>query len=330
MAEKSGNKLLRFYVQKLKSFFLSKDILSFLLFLALSGSFWFVNALGKDRETVITIPLRYIGVPQNISITNTPPTKIVLGIKDQGLRLFSYSKAPLTPLTIDLGRTFYQKGEILITSDQLNGRIKSYMHLQSTTSILDVKPDSILIKYETLSTATLPVEFVSKIELAHQYILSDKIRLEPSQVTVFGPKNILDNLKSVQTETKVLTNLNDTSIFLSKLLPVKSVRFSTKEIKVSVFVELFTEKKIQIPITDINCPEHLSIRTFPTVVNATYSVGLSHFNTFKPDDIQVIIDYNELKKSKESKHKLKIINNATHISNLRISPQEVEFILEQK
>ncbi|NDP20372.1 MAG: YbbR-like domain-containing protein [Paludibacter sp.] len=330
MAEKNGNRLHIFKIEKLKSFFLSKDILSFLLFLVMSGSFWFVNSLGKDRETTISIPIRYVGIPQNIAITNSPPTKISLSVKDQGLHLLSYSHTQLTPLAIDLSRVFYQKGEILITSDQLNGRIKRYMKLQPTTSILEVQPDSILVQYEKLSMKTLPIVFVSKIELAHQYILSDKILLEPSTVTVFGPKRALDKLKSIRTELKELKNLSDTSILICRLKPERSVRYSTKEIKVSIFVELFTEKKIQIPITEINCPNHLSIRTFPAVVNATYSVGLSHFNSYKINDIQVLLDYNDIKNNKTSKIKLKVINNTTHISSLRISPQEVEFILEEK
>ncbi len=330
MAEKSGIRLLKFYTQKLKSFFLSKDILSFLLFLGLSAAFWFVNALGKERDTTITIPVRYIGIPQNIAITNNPPSEIKLNVRDQGLKLFSYTHDSFTPLTIDLSRTFYQKGEILITSDQINGRIKRYMHLQSSTSILEVHPDSILIQYQKLEMATVPVEFIANIELAHQYILSDKIRLEPATITVFGPKSVLDTLKTVRTELKEFKNLNDTNIFNCKLKAIKSVRYSTSEIKVSIFVELFTEKKITIPVTNINFPENLSVRTFPAVVNATYSVGLSHFNSISTNAIQIYLDYNDLKNSKETKQKLKIRNNSANISNLRISPQEVEFILEEK
>jgi len=34
--------------------------------------------------------------------------------------------------------------------------------------------------------------------------------------------------------------------------------------------------------------------------------------------------------SKQSKQILKIKNNTSHISNIRISPSEVEFILEEK
>lgn len=328
MADHKGINFLSKYLQKLKSFFFTKDILSFLLFLALSSTFWFVHGLGKERETNVILPVRYVGIPINVAITNSPPTEISINIKDQGLRLFDYSRNRIIPLTIDLSRVFYQKGEILITPDLLNGRIRRY--LKPTTSIVDVHPDSILIQYEKLSVKTVPIKLNSKIELASQYMLSNNILLDPNLVTVFGPRRVIDTLKFVNTDYFELKNLNDTNYSFCKLKPIKLVRFSVKQTKVSIFVEPFTERKVQIPVTSINCPQNTSIRTFPTFVNATYTVGLSQFYTLSPTDIQVYIDYNDLKLSKQSKQTLKVKNNTSHITNIRISPSEVEFILEQK
>jgi hypothetical protein len=328
MAENSGLKFIKYNLQKLKLFLFSKDILSFLLFLALAACFWFVNALGKDRETNITIPIRYIGIPQNIAIINSAPENIVLSVKDQGINLFSYYNSHLTPLTIDVSRIFYQKGEILITPDQLRGKISKY--LQPSTSVLEIHPDSIMIQYEKLSQKDIPIEFVSSIEFAQQYILSDKIQLSPSYVTVFGNKKNIDKLKTVRTEIVKLKNLNDTNIFTCKIKPIKFIKFSSPETKVSIYVEQFTEKKVIIPITSINCPSNLFVRTFPAFVNATYNVGLSHFNNNSINDLQIYLDYNDLKLAKQSKQKLIIKNNTSHISNIRILPQEVEFILEER
>ncbi len=328
MADNNGIKFLTYYTQKLKSFFLSKDILSFLLFLVLSAAFWFVHALGKERETQITVPVRYTGMPLNIAITNSPPTQIVLNIKDQGIRLLDYANNQMPPLTIDVNKVFARKGVFLISSDQLNSTIRGY--LKPTTTVIAARPDSIYIRYEKLCSKVLPIKLSSKIGLAHQYMLSDKVVLEPNKVTVFGPQKTLDSLKYISTEFLEQKNLNDTAYFQSKLKPVQHVHFSVKKTKVSVFVEAFTERKVQIAITALNCPDNLSIRTFPAFVNATYIVGLSRFNALSPSDIQVCLDYNELKLSKQTKQALKIKNNTSHISNIRIIPQEVEFILEQK
>jgi len=328
MADNNGIKFLKYYTQKLKSFFLSKDILSFLLFLALSATFWFVHALGKERDTNILIQVHYVGIPMNVAITNSPPSEILLSVRDKGLSLLDYSNNQIAPLSIDVSRNFSPKGVILISSDQLNGRIRRY--LKPTTTVLEVHPDSISIQYEKLSKKILPIKLISRIELAPQYMLSDNLKLEPNEVTVFGTKKTLDTLKYVTTDILELKNLNDTVSYICKLKPIRNAHFSNRQTKVSLFVEPFTERKVQIPIGILNCPANLSIRTFPAYVNVTYIVGLSHFNSLIPSDLLVYLDYNDLKTSKQSKQALKIKNNTSHISNIRISPQEVEFILEQK
>ena len=328
MTEKVGVTFLRYYLHKLKLFFLSKDILSFLLFLSISAGFWYVHALGKEREKNIIIPIRYVGMPLNLGLTNNPPSEISVDVKDQGIRLFDYSEDRLTPLIIDLSRVFYTKGEIMINSDQLKSKLIKY--LKPTTTILDVHPDSLLIKYETLTEKILPIQFNAKLDLAHQYMFSDKISIKPNRVKVFGPKQMLDTLKFIRTECPVLKNLSDTISFKCALMPSKIIHYAVNETRVTIFVEQFTERKVQIPVSAINCPENLSVRTFPAFVNATYIVGLSQFKSLNPSDIQVYLDYSEMKTDKQSKHILKIKNNSTHISNIRISPMEVEYILEQK
>ena len=328
MTESNGKIFFDYHWQKLKSFFLSKDILSFLLFLVISATFWYVHALGKERETTIMIPVKYIGVPLNLALTNDPPLEISVDIKDQGITLFEYSDNKHNPLTIDLSRFLYQKGEILITSEQIKSRLSRYF--KPSTKVLVIHPDSLMIRYEKLSHKTLPVEFVGKIDLAHQYMFSSGIKLQPNMVTVFGPKNILDTLKTVRTEYKVLKNMHDTISFRCSFVPLKLVQYSSKDTKVTIFVEQFTEGKAQIPINVINNLSNLSVRTFPAFVNVTYTVGLSQFKLFNSSDIQVYLDYNELKTDKANKHFLKINNQSTYISNIRISPLEVEYILEQK
>lgn len=328
MADENGILFFKYYLQKLKVFFSSKDILSFLLFFAISSGFWFIHALGKEREKTIIVPVHYVGVPLNLALTNNPPTEISLNIKDQGIRLFEYSDKYLTPLKIDLSRVFNQKGKIIISSEQLKYKVSKY--LKSTTSILEIKPDSIIVQYEKLCQKTIPIKFYAHVNLAHQYMFSDRIKLQPYELTVFGPNQVLDTLKYIRTESLTFKNLNDTISFQCKLLPINNVQFSTVKTKVTFFVEQFTERKVQLTVTSLNCPENYKLKTFPAYVNASYTVSLSQFKTLHPSDILVCLDYNELKSDIQSKHFLKIINNSKYISNIRIFPNEVEYILEQK
>ena len=95
----------------------------------------------------------------------------------------------------------------------------------------------------------------------------------------------------------------------------------------SIFVEMFTEKEMQLPLTIINQPENATIRTFPAFINVRFNVGLSHFKQIKSDDLKAVFDYNEISKG-INKQKVKIVNQASYISNLRHSPEEVEYLIE--
>lgn len=327
MADNKIVRLVHFYALKLKSFFFSKNVLSFLLFLLLASAFWFVNALDKERETEIVVPVLFEGVPQDIAITNKIHS-IRIKIKDQGLNLFTYSRQNYSSITFDLGRVFYEKGKINISPDQIRGKIARF--LLPSTSILGIMPDSLNLEYERLSTKTLPIEFDAIIELSQQYVLSEDIRIFPSEITVFGPKSILNKLQTIKTEFSELRKISDTTYINTKLRPIKSVNFASDEVKVSIFVEMFTEKSIQLPVTIQNCPENIIIRTFPALVNVTFNVGMSHFSAINSEDLIVVFDYNEIVQNQESKHALKLINTKSFISNVKIDPAEVEYIIEIK
>jgi hypothetical protein len=327
MAENSIYQLIRHYFGKLKAFFVPRNVLSFLLFLLLSTVFWFINALDKVRETEVLIPIEYKGLPKNLLVTSQLPEYITVTVKDQGINLLSYTHIASTPIAIELSQNLYEKGDISIGKDQLKGRISRY--LLPTTTILNFTPDIIHLKYEQLHAARKQVRLLTSISTAEQYVLTDEIRFNPSVVTVYGPKYILDTLQYIYTERLIVTDLKDTLITNCKLLHPRGVRLSYDEVKVSVFAEMFTEKQISLPLTVINCPENITLKCFPAMINVTFNIGMSHFSKMNQDDIQLIFDYNQTDRTSASpKQKLLIKNNTNYISNIRISPDEVEYIIE--
>lgn len=328
MAEISKNKILRNYLRKLKTFFIPKNILSFLLFLALSTAFWFTNALDKTRETEINIPLIFKGIPKNISISNQSTTFLTVVIKDQGVNLLSYSGYSQTPMVIELNQNYYEKGEITISRDQLKGRLSRY--LQPTTTILGIKPDSISLKYEQLHVAKKTIKLLSSVDLAPQYILSKDISFSPNTVTVYGSKNILDTVDAIYTEKLEVVDLKDTLITSCKLKKIQGLKYSFDAVKVKIVSEMFTEKNINLPVTVINSPVGTDIRCFPAMIQATFNIGMSHFSHMNTNDIQLIFDYNQTDDKIGAKQKVKIKVNSKYISNVRIEPDEVEYIIENR
>lgn len=315
-------------LSKLKTSLNIKDVLSFLLFLLLSSAFWFVHTLDRERQNVLSVPIEYTGMPEEIEVTNKLPSKIKVTIRDEGVKLLQYSRRKLDPMNIDLKRVYFSKGKIIITPDQLKSRISKYL-LQST-AVLSIEPDSLVIVYRKLSSKDLPIKIGSTLQLAQQHMLSDSIRIEPSKIKVFGPKHVLDTMKAVYTESISQKNISDTMSIQQKLKRVKNVKFTFDDVNIGIFVEMFTENKVDLPITVINNPENLNIRTFPVSVTATYNIGLSNFKKVNVGDIKIVFDYKDVENAQKRKNKLRIINNSPYIYNLRINPEEVEYLLEKK
>lgn len=191
-------------------------------------AFWFVNALDKERETEISIPLRFVSLPKNIAIINDYPANITIKVKRQRDQSFTYTRPKFNSISFDLGEVFYEKGEITISSDQIRAKLARIL---PSTSLLEIKPNALSFHYESLDTKVLSVEFDADIELAHQYILSDEIQISPATITVFGPKSVLDKMTTIKTESVELAKLSDTTHLNCKLQPVKSVKFANEEVR---------------------------------------------------------------------------------------------------
>lgn len=328
MAENELNSFFRHYLLKLKSFFFSKDVLSFLLFLILSASFWFVNVLDKVRETTIDIPIRYVSVPQNIEFTNNVPISIKVSVRDNGKELLNYSRKNNKPIAINFNRQFYQNGTIVVSADEIRQVLIRY--LSPTTAITQIQPDSLVVAYRKLETRNVRVQLEKHISLAHQYVLDENIVIEPSQVAVVGAGMLFDTLSFVKTNVLELHNLKDTVTRVVKIKPIAGLRFVPDEVKVKLNVERFTEKRIVVPVTVINCPDDIVLRIFPSQVELSFNVPMSRFSTINVNAVRVLFDYGQLNGDNKLKHTLKIENNEPLIRNLRLRPSDVEYLIEEK
>jgi YbbR domain-containing protein len=267
-------------------------------------------------------------VPQNIEFTNDVPISVKVSIRDNGKELLNYSRRNIKPIAINFNRQFYQKGTIVVSPDEIRQVLMRYF--SPTTAILQIQPDSLVVEYRKLETRNIPVKLDARITLAHQYVLNENIEIEPSNVAVIGSGQMFDTLSFVKTKLLELHNLKDTVSRVVKLKSMPGLRFVPDEVKVKLLVERFTEKKITVPVTVINCPEHLVLRVFPSQVELSFNVPMSRFSNINVSSVRVLFDFNQLNGDSKTKFNLKIENNEPLIRNLRVSPSEVEYLIEER
>ncbi len=307
----------------------SKDVLIFLVFVVMAAFLYFLQSLSKSYEAEIELFVRYVDIPKDYAFTKPLPTTITVRMKDTGFSLLkSKIKKSDDSITISLkNRLQKTKNTFIITNKELKDSIVGCYDPYAV--IISFTPQTIEGRYEKLASKKIPVRLNKRLTFAQQYTLKSNIVIQPSVIEVFGAKSVLDSISAIYTEPVILQNLSETQTVKAKLQLIKNVSSAFNEVKVTVPVEQFTEKTINIPVIGKDFPQQIRLRTFPASVDVSFFVGLSHFNDVKEKDITVFLDYNDLLNNNgNGSDVVKVSTSDSLISNIRLIPDVVEYIFE--
>ena len=101
-----------------------------------------------------------------------------------------------------------------------------------------------------------------------------------------------------------------------------------KETFKRLFQSKFNLSKWQMLLQDYFHADKV-LRAFPSKVQVTFQVGLSHFRQINADDFHIYVSYEELLRLGSDKYTVKIKNLPKGVSQVRFNPAQVDFLIEQ-
>jgi YbbR domain-containing protein len=313
-----------YFYEKVKRFLVSKDLLIFLFFLLISTGLWTLHALRKNYETMIVVPVIYTHIPKGLVKASNLPQKLRVSVTDGGTTLLRYRiTKDFSPITIDAGK--YANGNHLFNTMLLESDIQK--QLNTSTKIIKIYPNQIAMKFEKLKCKQVEVKIRGNISLAQQYVLCNAIDIRPKRVMVYATSSILDTMKYAYTEPFSLNDVKDTIQTNVRLASQQNIAYAPSMIHITVRTETYTEKEIEVKINPINVNEGYRLRTFPSSTKIRFNVGISNYNKINANSFVVTADYKE---AKGSKIPLLFSYPEALISNVRFSPNSVDYILEKK
>jgi hypothetical protein len=317
---------------KIKTFFREgawKEVLIFLLFLLLSSCFWIIQSLQQTSDLTVDIPVAYTNLPNNIALNNTPPAAITINLQDKGNALLKYivSSSSRAAVTIDLQKLNPQKRIHAVSAEYIESECRK--RLPASAQILSIAPAGITIRYAPLEKKQVAVHLNGEVTPTSGFMLTRNIAFNPPKITVYGSKEALDTITEVFTERKDWLNLNHSIRTTLKLQPAPGVRFDPNHVEVQIFVEEYTEKVIEIPITGKNFPAGFRLRTFPATVQISCILPLSKYATVVPNDFEAAIFYDAELINRSSTLPVVITRKPGFLDNSRYTPTQVEYLIEQ-
>lgn len=318
-------------LERIRSFLLShnsREFLIFLFFVFLSFCFWLLQVLNDDYETEFSVPLRLKNVPGDVVLTSELPDELRIGVKDRGTVLANYMLGQtFYPVTLDF-KDYEGKGSrVRIPISTLMKRIS--VQLNQSTKLLTIKPDTVEFIYTKGKAKKVPVKLQGNIGLDRQYYISDII-YAPDSVMVYAPQEILDTITAAYTQKVNFENVSDTIRRRVNLENIKGAKFTPSFDDVTLMVDIYAEKSVEVPIRGVNFPPDKILRTFPSKVQVTFQVGLSHFKSITADDFFIGVTYESLLKNKGDKCPVSLKSIPRYVNHVRLHPKEVDYLIEQQ
>lgn len=307
---------------------ISRDFLIFLFFVFISFCFWMLQTMNNVYETEVKIPLIFKNLPKKIVITSDIPSLLKITVKDKGTVLANYSVGKhFKPVVIDFLDIKDRGDNASILPSEFIDKISS--QLNQSTKILSISPDTIDFIYTYAKAKKIPIKLRGSVKSAKGYYISG-IKFLPDSLLVYAPLNILDTLNAIYTSSVNILDLDVTKSYNVSLLPIKGVKSNVKKVKMTLFIDVFANKSLEVPIVGIDFPENKKLRTFPSKVTVSFQVGSRHYNSVVADNFMLVVPYESLKDSKEDKCKVFLRSYPDYVNHVNISPSEVDYLIEEK
>ena len=304
------------------------SVLTFLLFLALSTAAWFLVKLSENYSTQTSIAVNLIEGPADQWVTS-PEQKVALSLNIDGFHTLRYKMIPETKhvVTLSLGEVSYHQetsDTYSFASQYVVEKIADWLGIDA--SDVTMNDSKIYFTMNPLKSKVVPIVLRSDIKPQRQFGVYGIPTLEPALVTIFGPEEIIDTVRSVRTAMLSKSNVSENFSEVVELdLLGGNVRSNTKEVKANVEVERYTEKEVEVPI---QVPGGQKLRLFPENMTVKCHVAMKDYATITPDAFSVTIDTQQLK-ALQPLLDVRLVSWPDYVQILSTHPDKVEYLIVQ-
>lgn len=306
----------------------NKELLIFLFFLVLSGFFWLMTTLNETYEKELQVPMRLVGMPKNVVITTGISDTVRVTVRDKGYVLVAYDFSHrLRPVSVNFN-TYANKqaGNGIVPIADLQKAIKQ--QLMPSSTLTSVKADQLEFYFNYGRKKRVRIQLLGNIVPAKNYYLSH-VEFSPEKVTVYASNKLLDSIQYVNTEFLNIVNFDDTVVCNVRLKGRKGVKLEPATVRLKLYPDILTEEHLEVPITTINKPEGIIIRTFPQRVSVKFTVGASMYRSIHPEDFKVAVDYKDITSHPSDKCRLILVTKPHGVSNVSLEMNSVDYLIEQ-
>lgn len=291
-----------------------------LLCMSIALIFWLFVQLSQTQQTVLKIPVKF-EVPKGQILIEAPPTHLLITLESDGWSLFYRSfRGKLKILNWQIKKDDFLNFEDL--KDEISKKIPNNVRIKN------ISPRQINLKLDKFIRKQVEVKLNGKVETVSQFQLSNDIQLLPNQITISGPKSILEKINIIETEKIDIENLRQNQFGEIKLAASqnKQVKYIPAKVNYMMTVEQFSEKTLLVPI-QIQTDSTTAIHVMPSMVKVICTVGLSKYEMLDASFFEIIVQPDSADLAIGKPLSLQLQKAPDWVKNIKITPKKVDFVI---
>lgn len=265
---------------------------SFIFFLFLATAIWFLTKFSKPLVAEFHLNLEYTNLPKQTIVAPDAPKELLVSVNANGFKLLKEFFSDKT-LVLDLsaGRLL-EDDKIRFNQDQL----LAFCYRKLTSAeVIAMENKELIIPVDRMAAKKITVVFQGALSLAQGYKIIEGPEITPSEITIYGPSQMIDTMSTVQTVYTRLDNLRSDFFESIALEPISSNQLSRSQDSVVWQAKIleFTQKQIELPVELINVPRGRRLQIFPETMLLSVEIPVNEFAQYDKSNFRLICDYNE-------------------------------------
>ncbi|MBQ8969390.1 MAG: YbbR-like domain-containing protein [Bacteroidaceae bacterium] len=289
-----------------------------------------MQTLDETFETEIVVPLELVDVPEEVVVTTPLPDQLRVTVKEKGTTLLRYWNHKIPPVQIpfpdyDNGTA---NGRVRLSPSEIQKAVQE--RLFSSSKVQSIRPDTLEFYYNHGMHAMVPVVVTGEVETNPRFYLME-LQTDPADVKVFAASSTLDTLTAVRTVPVSLTDLKENTTVEVKLAPIRGAKVEPDRVNVTALVDVYMESSVEVPVVSLNFPGDKQLRTFPSTIKVTYTIGYARSKEVTRRNFVFVITYEELLELQNqgvTKIPVHLKTIPEGVTNVRFEPQELDFLVE--
>jgi hypothetical protein len=303
-----------------------RSIFTFLIFLVISTAAWFLVKLSENYVTQTTFRLQLEEVPADKWVSSDEQS-VKMSLNIDGFHTLRYKMIRDRFVTIPLDEVPFRlenNNTYSFSSQYVAEKVAERLGINA--SDITMNDAKIYFNMDALKSKVVPIVLQSDITTARQYGIYGIPMLDPSSVTIYGPQEVIDTIKTVRTEPLTMNNVSQNfSATVALDLLDGQIHSDVKEVKAEVQVEKYTERDVEVPIKVTNS---LKMRFFPETMSVKCLVAMRDYASINPESFSVAIDEQQLK-AMQPLLDVHLASWPPTVQILATRPDKVEYLIVQ-